>query len=309
MGNTRRVAIAVALLACTCAIAGCSLKAALPGAPGGAASSESTGSAGPPPTSVDGLTFVSKGALWEVASGNAEEILKDGRSKLAVSPLTHGSGLVVTEASGDGADVMELGDDDGKQSTQSLAHVASASQLAGVRVDASAGTYYLALDGDPAARLVVARAGDSAAPKPHALGRPFGGEFDLDSSGGGVVYTSVGQNPARLWVTNSGGTHALTPPMATVFSPAVSPKNGDVCFTGTSRTGDKPGLWVLDRAKKSVKRIAAAAGLAAQFPVFSASGKWIAFRSGTDGRLRIVRADGSGMYALPFSADEAPLAW
>jgi len=258
--------------------------------------------------SLDGLTFVRDGKLFRVSGGTASEIVRDDHRKLGVVSVHGGNGLLVTEESGEAASVVWVRGP-GSGSSRTLLRVESASSLAAVRMDAVGGRLYWALDGDPSPRLMVSAAKLGARETTVALDGSFSGEFDIDELGKGVVYTSAGQNPAALRSAGGSKSTVLTTKLATAFSPTVSENGERICLTGTKVPGEPIAVWVFDRGTDSIERLEASVGLDPSHPVFSGDGSWIAFRSGTDGALHVVRTNGTDERALTFVADDATIAW
>jgi len=273
-----------------------------------AASASSGASSDSLPASLDGLAFVADGTLYRVSGGKAAEVARDGHTKLGVVTVRGDNGLLVTEASGDGARVV-LVRGGGTQSMDELLRVNSASALLGVRLDTAKGRLYRAVDGDPSPRLVASGIAKGSAEVTVALEGSFSGEFDIDELGLGLVYTSATQSPATL--RSGGGPKAavLTTKLATAFAPCVSANGNKVCLIATKTAGEPVAVWVFDRGPETLRRLDSTAKLAPSHPVFSGDGSWIAFRSDNDGKLHVVRADGTGGYALPFAADDATIAW
>lgn len=256
--------------------------------------------------SLDGLAFVRDGKLYRVSGAVATEIGRDGRRKLGVVSAG-GNGLLVTEQSGEGADVVLVHGAD-PRSMRTLVHVDSASGLSGVRMDARRGTLYRALDGDPTPRLFVSPVARASQATAVVLGGSFSGEFDLVVRPVRVVYTSATQDPAAVYVSGGAGPRVVTAKLATAFAPAVSGNGRLMCLTGARRAGDPIAIWVVDVDGSGLRRLDATAGFAPTHPVFSPDGAWIAYR-GHDGALHTVRPDGTGERTLPFSADDVTIAW
>ena len=269
---------------------------------------EQTRTAGSLSASLDGLAFVRDGRLYRVSGGVATEIVRDGRGKLGVVPAGVGA-LLVTEEHGDGVDVVYVRGE-GTKSTRMLLHVAEASTLLGERLGRSSGQLYRAMQGDPAARLLKSPLDAPSNVTTLSLPSAFSGEFDVNGADDTLVYTSATQNPTRLLVVDSPQrTRELTAGLAAIFTPAVAGSGDRICFTGQQRTGDPIALWVFELRRNALRRLASTVGLTPTHPVFSEDGSRIAFRGGRDGALHVVRADGSGLQTLPFSADDATLAW
>jgi hypothetical protein len=268
----------------------------------------STRSADSLPASLDGLAFVSDGKLFRVSGGVATEIARDGHRKSGVVSVHDDNGLLVTEETGDGASVV-LVHGAGTESIKTLLRVKSASTLGDVRMNAATSKLYRALDGDPSPRLVVSTTGPGSKATTVALEGSFSGEFDIDELGMGVIYTSATQAPASL--RSAGGPKAavLSEKLATAFTPTVSDSGERICLTGAKREGEPIAVWVFDRGSDVLERLDATSGLSPAHPVFSGDGSWIAFRSGKDGALYAVRTDGTGQRKLPFTADDAAIAW
>jgi hypothetical protein len=256
--------------------------------------------------SLDGLSFLLDGKLYRVSGGAASEITRDGRRKLGVVSVDGSNGLLVTEQAGAGADVMYVR---GAGSALRLMHVDAASTLLGVQLDAVRKRLYRAMEGDPSARLAVARLAHPSKVATISLGTSFSGEFDVCARDRGIAYTSATQKPTRLYYLRAGSVAVLTSKLAAAFTPAVSENGALVCVTGTRHAGGEIALWVLDRQTKKLRKLGSTQGLVPTHPVFSADGSWIAFRGGQDGALHAVRTDGSGLQTLPLIADDAPMAW
>ena len=310
MGIVRRFTCAIALLGTVSMASGCaSMQSRSPRSPRATEpAAEQRGKADSLPTSLDGLAFVRDGKLYLVTGMTVSEIVRDGRIKLAA--VSGGPGaLLVTEEQAAGAGVV-LVDGARMEPGRTLLRVAEASTLLAVRFGRLGGQLYRAIQGDPGARLLKSPIAAPSTVKPVSLPGGFSGEFDVDASSGGIVYTSATQGPARLLaVGGPSRARELTSALATIFAPAISAKGDAVCFTGQKRSGDQIALWVLAASGGPARRLASTAGLVPTHPVFSEDGQWIAYRGGDDGLLRVVRVDGTQLQTTPFSADDAPFAW
>ena len=303
MGFLGRVMFGIAVLVSASVAFGCAPAQTAPPLARLQPAAEQTRTADSLSPSLDGLAFVRDGKLYRVSGTTAIEIVRDGRRKLGVVSADRSNALLLTEEHGDGADVVFV-HGTGTRSAKTLLNVADANALLGVHYDFLDGRLYRAVEGDPSARLMTSPLDRPSDVTTLALEDAFSGEFDIDALGGTVVYTSAAQNPARLLASRGSHTRVLTSRLVAVFAPAVSPDGLSVCFTG-----DAIAVWVLDLSGKSLRRLAPTAGLVPTHPVFSGDGLWIAFRSGSDGELHAIRADGTGARTLPFVADDAALAW
>ena len=308
MSNARTIVSGLSLLALLLAPSGCAPALRVPTSAPPGPSAEQTRPADSLPASLDGLTFVRGARLYRVSGGVVTEIARDGRRKLGVVSVHGDDGLLVTEEAGDGASVV-LVHGTGTEVMKTLLRVRSASTLAGVGMNAASGMLYRALDGEPSARLVVSSTRPGSKETTVVLAGSFSGEFDIDELGLGVVYTTAVQNPTSL--RSAGGPKAtvLTSKLATAFSPNVSDSGERICLTGARAAGEQIAVWVFDRGSDELRRLGSTAPLLPAHPVFSRDGSWIAFRSGKDGALHVVRADGSGARALAFTADDTTIAW
>jgi dipeptidyl aminopeptidase/acylaminoacyl peptidase len=309
MRNTRAITTGVVMLAMLAALAGCTsaVSPTAPAAPTQPPASAPTASSLSAP--LDGLMFIRDGALYRVANGAAGEILSDGHRKIALATTKGSADVLVSEAKDSGVDVVWVRGRGANLPTTLLRHIPNVSDFVGARIDSLGSRLYVALSGDPSARMIWSPLGQPSVTNTMTLGFSFSGEFDLDYWGRGIVYTSVSQNPARLLLARGATAVQLTSKTASAFTPAVSNDGESVCFTGAAKAADKIAVWVLDRRTNAVRQLAATRGLQPANPVFSADGQWIAFRAGTDGQLRVVRVDGSGLTKLSYLADDVPLAW
>jgi hypothetical protein len=302
MKATHRVAAVVCLVA-VIGVSGCAPRRPL--APD--STRPATGTR-PLPPFADGIAFVRDGVAFVVRDGSAHEVAADGIRKVAVGYSADGGSLLVTEERGSQRIVLMLpAGASGKESV--VLDSADGSALGAVRVVPRVRKLYYSVYGDPANHLVTTALTAASEQQTPTLQGTFSGEFDVDVSGGSIVYTGSGQNPATVMLRTGGEFRPLATGMATVFTPAFSRRGGRVCFTGSERAGDPIAVWVVEPGSDEPRIVGGTASLKPTFPVFSPDGTSVAFRSAADGSIWIVPLGGGEPQDLALTADEAPIGW
>ncbi len=262
----------------------------------------------PLPPAADGIAFIRDGRAFVIRAGAAREVAANGAEKLDVAYSADGKELLVTEAQG-AQRVVRMAAAGDRAPGRVVLESDDGSNLGPVRAATARGRLYRAVFGDPVNRLVVSGLAPGSKSSNVALRGTFSGEFDVDATGGSIVYAGTGQNPATVMLRTGVTEWPLVAGLATAFTPSFSRDGGRICLTGSERAGGPISVYVVAVDSGEPRVVAGTGGLMPTSPVFSPDGTSIAFRSAADGAVWIVPVDGGKPDKLALTADEAPISW